>query len=162
MNGHTETVRKLVSLGANVNERQKDGWTALHFAARNGWEETVEALVKLGIDPNVKNDVDMTALHYAAWDSTIETCQKLIDLGVDVNHKAKGKLSALELARKRRRELAGNKIAELLEKYSDVEKPSMEDESSPKTWEEWAPADPEWRKLIANDPYAQSITGREI
>lgn len=36
MNGHTETVVKLVALGADVNARQKDGWTALHLAAKNG------------------------------------------------------------------------------------------------------------------------------
>jgi len=65
-----------------LNTKQKDGWSALHFAAKNGWEETVAALVELGISPNVKNDVDMTPLHYAAWDATVETCQKLIDLGL--------------------------------------------------------------------------------
>jgi len=36
--------------------------------------------------------------------------------GVDVNHKAKGKLSALELAKKRKRERAGGIIADLLRK----------------------------------------------
>ncbi len=36
MNGHTATVERLVSLGANVMVRQKDGWTALHLAAKNG------------------------------------------------------------------------------------------------------------------------------
>ena len=36
--------------------------------------------------------------------------------GVDVSHKAKGKLSALELAKKRKRERAGTIIAALLAK----------------------------------------------
>jgi hypothetical protein len=36
--------------------------------------------------------------------------------GVDVSHKAKGKLSALELAKKRKRERAGTIIAALLSK----------------------------------------------
>ena len=50
MNGHTETVRKLVSLGAKLDAKQKDGWSSLHFAAKNGWDETVAALVELGVD----------------------------------------------------------------------------------------------------------------
>ena len=36
MNGHTETVRALAALGADPQARQKDGWTALHLAAKNG------------------------------------------------------------------------------------------------------------------------------
>jgi len=166
MNGHTETVRKLVSLGASVNLKHKDGWSCLHFAAKNGWEETVTALVELGISPNVKNDVDMTPLHYAAWDATVETCQKLIDLGVDVNHKAKGKLSALELAKKRKRERAGGIIADLLRKADTTavaetaaEKPSGEEGG---TWDDWAPADDKWRMLLKNDPFAKNAMGGDV
>jgi len=166
MNGHTETVRKLVSLGASVNLKHKDGWSCLHFAAKNGWEETVTALVELGISPNVKNDVDMTPLHYAAWDATVETCQKLIDLGVDVNHKAKGKLSALELAKKRKRERAGGIIADLLRKADTTAeaetaaaKPSGDEGG---TWEDWAPADDKWRMLLKNDPFAKNAMGGDV
>jgi len=166
MNGHTETVRKLVSLGASVNLKHKDGWSCLHFAAKNGWEETVTALVELGISPNVKNDVDMTPLHYAAWDATVETCQKLIELGVDVSHKAKGKLSALELAKKRKRERAGGIIAELLRKADPsadevkaAVKPSGEEGGS---WDDWAPADDKWRELLKNDPFAKNAMGGDV
>lgn len=174
MNGHTDTVRKLVSMGADVNCRQKDGWSSLHFAAKNGWEDTVAALVELGISPNVKNDVDMTPLHYAAWDATVETCQKLIDLGVDVSHKAKGKLSALELAKKRKRERAGSIIARLLADKDDSadadadEAPGAQGSSSSSSkaasgsWEDWAPADDKWRELLKNDPFAKSALGGEV
>lgn len=167
MNGHTAAVRKLVSLGADVNTKQKDGWSALHFAAKNGWEETVAALVELGISPNVKNDVDMTPLHYAAWDATVETCQKLIDLGVDVSHKAKGKLSALELAKKRKRERAGGIIAALLAEADPTARAAPEAASSQTgdeggDWESWAPADEKWRELLKNDPFAKSAMGRDI
>jgi len=166
MNGHTETVRKLVSLGAKLDAKQKDGWSSLHFAAKNGWDETVAALVELGVDVNVKNDVDMTPLHYAAWDATVETCQKLVDLGVDVSHKAKGKLSALELAKKRKRERAGTIIAGLLSKLD----PTAQKEAVAATpsgdeggeWEDWAPADDKWRELLKNDPFAKSAMGGDI
>lgn len=162
MNGHTATVVKLVQLGADLQARQKDGWTALHLAAKNGWEETVAKLVEMGLDVNVKNDSDMTPLHYAAWDATIETVQKLIDLGVDVGYKAKGKLSAPELARKRVGG-PGAILVELLDFASGVSAASapapVGDDAS---WEEWAPADDEWRKLIENDPFKTSVSGGSL
>ena len=42
--------------------------------------------------------------------------KRTMHAGVDVSHKAKGKLSALELAKKRKRERAGTIIAALLAK----------------------------------------------
>eukprot|EP00283_Hemiselmis_rufescens_P022867 CAMPEP_0173440952 /NCGR_PEP_ID=MMETSP1357-20121228/23694_1 /TAXON_ID=77926 /ORGANISM="Hemiselmis rufescens, Strain PCC563" /LENGTH=427 /DNA_ID=CAMNT_0014406493 /DNA_START=8 /DNA_END=1291 /DNA_ORIENTATION=- len=162
MNGHTATVEKLVALGADVNARQKDGWTALHLAAKNGWDATVEKLVKLGIDVNVRNDADMSALHYAAWDATVETCMKLVELGVDVGHKAQGKMSALHLAEKRMKEKAGRKVAEALREAMGV---TEEEEAGPGDDVDapWASRpDGEWRKLIANDPYAKSTDGMDF
>jgi len=162
MNGHTDTVLKLVSLGASIEEKQKDGWSALHLAAKNGWDETVATLVDLGIDVNVKNDVDMTPLHYAAWDATPETCKKLIELGADVGHKAKGKLSALELAEKRRKEKAGRTIVAVL-KGSQEKETEEEPEAEPPIDAAWSSKpDDEWRKLKENDPFKQSITGGNI
>uniref|UniRef100_A0A7S0MKM4 Uncharacterized protein n=1 Tax=Cryptomonas curvata TaxID=233186 RepID=A0A7S0MKM4_9CRYP len=166
MNGHTETVRKLVSLGADLNARQKDGWTALHLAAKNGWHETVGALVELGLDVNAKNEVDMTPLHYAAWDATVETCQKLIDLGVDVRHKAKGKLSALDLAERRKRELGGRLIIQLLREAEAPPAPAAAaagDDDEEWADEEWnPPPDEEWRALIKNNPFAKSSEGGDV
>ena len=148
MNGHTETVKKLVEMGADVNARQKDGWTALHLAAKNGWEDTVETLVKLGIDVNAKNDVDMTALHYAAWDATIETCKKLMELGVDVGHKAKGKLSALDLAERRSKETSGRMVANVLREAMGIEEEVVQAPSG-----DWvSDPDSEWRKVCFRTP----------
>ena len=100
--------------------------------------------------------------HYAAWDATIETVQKLIDLGVDVGYKAKGKLSAPELARKRVGG-PGAILVELLDFASGVSAASapapVGDDAS---WEEWAPADDEWRKLIENDPFKTSVSGGSL
>ena len=47
--GHEETVRVLVELGANIEARDTTtGSTPLHLAAIEGHEETVRALVELG------------------------------------------------------------------------------------------------------------------
>lgn len=51
----TETVKLLLSSGADVNYRSKDGFTALHFAAaKNTGPEIFRLLLKAGADPRIK------------------------------------------------------------------------------------------------------------
>ena len=47
-NGHTETVRLLVGLGADINVKDNSGETALHCAAKNGNLSIVRMLVERG------------------------------------------------------------------------------------------------------------------
>lgn len=46
--GSTECVRLLLDAGANPNEFEYDGWSALHWAARNGHAEVAELLLESG------------------------------------------------------------------------------------------------------------------
>jgi len=48
--------RRLVEGGADVNARQRDGFTPLHEAAQNGDGELVEYLLARGADPAAKLD----------------------------------------------------------------------------------------------------------
>ena len=50
----------------DVNAKNEDGQTPLHFAARRGHTETVKYLVEKGADVNAKNKYGQTPLHYAA------------------------------------------------------------------------------------------------
>ena len=43
-NGHTETVRLLAELGANVNTPDNDGDTPVYVAAQEGHTETLQVL----------------------------------------------------------------------------------------------------------------------
>jgi ankyrin repeat protein len=63
-------VEKLLEQGANVNAKDRDGETALMWAARRGHSETVKALINAGADVNVKGGrYSKTALMWAeAWD----------------------------------------------------------------------------------------------
>ena len=48
VNGDSEIVQALLAKGAKVNEKNKDGKTALRIAEENGHTEIVELLKKAG------------------------------------------------------------------------------------------------------------------
>lgn len=50
---------KLIGKGADPNSRTSpNGWSALHYAARNGNVEIVQALLKAGADANYSGDME--------------------------------------------------------------------------------------------------------
>ncbi|EAY04877.1 hypothetical protein TVAG_287910 [Trichomonas vaginalis G3] len=87
-----------LSLGANINEKHKDGLTALHYAAIKNSEETVKFLVSHGININEKNKCGETALHYAAQYNNKEIAKLLISHGANINEKDKDGKTALRYA----------------------------------------------------------------
>ena len=52
----------LIENGADVNQKQNFGWTALIFAARNGYKEVCILLIENGADVNQKDNDGETAL----------------------------------------------------------------------------------------------------
>jgi ankyrin repeat protein len=61
-----EAVKLLLSRGADVNARDRQGQSALHGAAGWGWNPVVETLASAGVDFNVKDAQGRTALDLAA------------------------------------------------------------------------------------------------
>ena len=55
-----ETTELLISLGANINEKDNYGKTALHYAAENNGKETAELLISHGININEKGNYGET------------------------------------------------------------------------------------------------------
>jgi hypothetical protein len=56
---NTAEAVKLIGKGADPNSRTSpNGWSALHYAARNGNVEIVQALLKAGADPNYAGTKD--------------------------------------------------------------------------------------------------------
>jgi len=92
--------------GADVNAKDEDGWTPLHFAAT---KEIVELLINEGADVNAKNKWGGTPLHAAATNGKKETVELLIAADADVNAKAKDGKTPLDMA--------NGAIADLLRKH---------------------------------------------
>jgi hypothetical protein len=69
-------IKLLLSQGANVNAKDFQGFTALHFAAMWGWTSTVKLLLNHGAEANAVTDAGRTALMLAldlSHDDTIVT-----------------------------------------------------------------------------------------
>ena len=63
--GHAQCIRTLLSLGANVDPRRKNGKTPLHEACANGHVECVQCLVDGGADVNAVDNNGMQPVDLA-------------------------------------------------------------------------------------------------
>jgi uncharacterized protein len=70
--GHLDTVRALVDAGADVNQTNSDGWTALLAATQNRYYRVGEYLLEHGADPNIDNAGGWTPLYIATDNRNIE------------------------------------------------------------------------------------------
>ena len=64
--GDVQVVRALIKSGADVNQPEGDGATALHWAAHRDSVELVRLLLDAGATAHVANDLGITPLHLAA------------------------------------------------------------------------------------------------
>jgi ankyrin repeat protein len=80
--GNKTKVEALVAKGADLDAKDKYGWTPLHRAVFNGKNDTAALLIAKGADVNARNHDGDTPLHKAV---TKETAELLITKGADVN-----------------------------------------------------------------------------
>jgi len=83
--GHVEIVQTLIGAGANVNEENTDGNTALHEASYFGHHKVVQMLIHAGADVNFCNAYGQSALWITSERGDHKTAQILIDAGADIN-----------------------------------------------------------------------------
>ena len=116
--GNIAVVKQLLTDGVNVNAKEEDGGTALHWASQEGHKEIVELLISSGADVNVSGPFGGgTALHFSVNEGHKEIAELLIAKGANVNAKLvsgpKQGLTPLDAAN----ETNQTEIADLLRKH---------------------------------------------
>ncbi|GHV86180.1 hypothetical protein AGMMS50230_17880 [Spirochaetia bacterium] len=99
---HAETAEKLILAGgystnpffnyfapaarsSNYNIRVADGYTALHYAAREGYTGYISFILNKKADVNIKNNSGAAPLHEASRFGRLEVMRILIENGADTN-----------------------------------------------------------------------------
>jgi ankyrin repeat protein len=86
--GDIKAVKQHLAAGADVNAKDENGWTPLHWAAISFDKEVSEYLITMGADVNAAETVSgMTPLHFAAAGDQKEIVELLLASGADVNAK---------------------------------------------------------------------------
>jgi len=97
--GDLRFVKKLLLKGADVNAKDKFGWTPLHHAVEQLHFQVVKYLVSHGANVNAETDVGRTPLHVAACrKSGLKVVKYLISKGADVNAKESNGVTPLYYA----------------------------------------------------------------
>ncbi|XP_044044754.1 protein phosphatase 1 regulatory subunit 27b [Siniperca chuatsi] len=56
LSGNLECVKLLIHYGADIHQRDEEGWTPLHMACSDGFPHIARYLLSLGADPELEND----------------------------------------------------------------------------------------------------------
>ena len=78
-------VRTLLQAGADVDDRQGDGSTALHWASYRDNREIAALLIRAGADVDAANDLGVTALWAACENGSSAMVETLLEAGADPN-----------------------------------------------------------------------------
>ncbi|KAH0562061.1 hypothetical protein GP486_003233 [Trichoglossum hirsutum] len=96
--GYEKVVRRLLEQGANVNAKDRYGYTALHWTAMNGNEAVLKLLLEQGANADAKGENGETALHCAIKSEREALVKLLLEKGADVWAKDKIGRTALHWA----------------------------------------------------------------
>jgi ankyrin repeat protein len=96
--GQLKVVRRLVTLGADVNVQNDRGQRPLHWSVVNGHVDVMWTLVEMGADVEAKAADGRTPLHYAAHYGRLEVVNTVVALEADVHAQSATGWSALHWA----------------------------------------------------------------
>jgi len=100
VDGDIDQVKSQISAGADVNSKNRMGWTLLQTAIRNKRTEIAQLLIDKGADVNAKDNRGKTPLHFAVESGQRAIVETLIAKGADVNVMDGRADNALSLAKK--------------------------------------------------------------
>ena len=85
--GRVEVMEVLLELGAGLEEREEDEYTALIVAAWSSQPGAVVHLLRAGADPRARggSNSNCTALHFAAWRGLAECVGPLVEAGGELD-----------------------------------------------------------------------------
>lgn len=115
-NGYFGTVKTLIEQGVPINSPDEDlGYTPLHYAVRSNRLDVAEYLLSKGADVNAHNEKRIvgTPLRESASNCSYEMAKLLIDNGADPSLPGGMNLSALDIAKERKRE-EGQRVYNLM------------------------------------------------
>ncbi|MBM4023806.1 MAG: hypothetical protein FJ280_00140 [Planctomycetes bacterium] len=96
--GELNRIRSLIAEGADVNAKETDGNTALHWATHEGHAEAAKILLAHGAHVNARQTNGFTALHGAAWQDRQDIADLLITAGADRNARCSHGTTPLHVA----------------------------------------------------------------
>jgi ankyrin repeat protein len=97
--GDTQALQALLSQGADANQKDAGGLTALILSVRAGAAPAVEALLRHGADPNLRGGVNgWTPLMHAVHKNQLGAAQALLDGGAQVDSRGRSGETALMMA----------------------------------------------------------------
>ena len=109
--GDVESIKKLLAGGAEVNGKNKGGYTALHLAAKRGQAAAAAALLEAKANIGLASKSGKTALHYVAYyNGNLDLAKALLDAEAAVNAKDGKNKTPLDYALSKKR----TELAELL------------------------------------------------
>ena len=83
--GRLDNIKRLLELGADIQQLDYDGWSALHFAARDSSPEIIEYLLSLGMTVNMTSKTGRTPLMCACLKAgRLDNIKRLLELGADI------------------------------------------------------------------------------
>ena len=85
--GRQRLVHGLITVGADLETRDKDNNTAPHICAEKGHESVVRILLQLGIDVNIQGHRNITPLRYALLYHNNRVAKLLLKSGAQLNLK---------------------------------------------------------------------------
>jgi tetratricopeptide (TPR) repeat protein len=84
-NGDLQWVRDCIHGRANVDSRDNNNWTPLHYAAEKGYAELVNILLQNRASINAQNNGKATPLHFAARNGHIKVVEALLSSRAMIN-----------------------------------------------------------------------------